>query len=263
MYSVVDAPVLPETPVVPQEPTVPEKPEFAEGGIAPDEALEITADAHMFKGEKLLLVTVDNISDTPYSIDVTVSYLDPDGGVIKKEVQSFDQLTSDGSKNFVFRPGHDFADYRLEASKTEFKGDCWKSDVEITYYGMNRAFGDYERNAPEFAFYDDYKLIGEFEGNKCSADYRTPTYHCQNDSGMDVIANFVTLVIFDNNGEIYDVRQRGGEVWFGTDSNYNYKGFMGYAFVHKDAEAQAELANVSNTTAFVAYNLILTDDSIF
>ncbi len=235
-----------------------ETPDYAEGGIIADEDFSVTVNSHIFKTERVLLVTVENISDKAYSIDVTVSYLNPDGKVIETELQSFDQLAEGFAWNMVFRPEYDFADYCLEVTKTEFNGDCWITDVEMTYYGMNRGFGDYDVKAHPHQ--KELKVIGEAPDKKCSANFRYPTYHCQNDTGTDIVATSVVLVIFDNNGNIFDIRERGGQVYLGPDSYYNYKSFMGYAFINGDEVGDAELANISNSTAFVAYTAVLAKD---
>lgn len=237
-----------------------EEPEFAEGGIVADEALSVTVESYMFGAERLLLVTVENLSDVAYSIETTVSYLGVNGEVIGTETQSFEQLGALASWNMVFRPEYDFADYRIEVKNTEFNGDCWLSNVGMSYYGMTKGYGDYSKDGIRA---NSCRLIGEYECDKCSAYYRSPAYHCQNDSGRDIVATSVVLVIFDCNGNVYDVLERGGEVFFGTDSEYTYKNFPGYAFVAGDKDAENELSNIENSTAFVAFTAIPAEDSVY
>ncbi|MBR6562908.1 MAG: hypothetical protein IKK70_03105 [Clostridia bacterium] len=234
--------------------------EIAEGGVVADEALSVTVESYMFGAERLLLVTVENLSDVAYSIEASVSYLGVNGEVIGTETQLFEQLGGSASWNMVFRPEYDFADYRIEVKNTEFNGDCWLSDVGMSYYGMSKGYGDYSKDDMRA---NSIKLIGEYEGEKCSAYYRYPAYHCQNDSGRDIVATSVVLVIFDCNGNVYDVLERGGEVFFGTDSDYTYKNFPGYAFVAGDKDAENELGGIENTTAFVAFTAILAEDSVY
>lgn len=234
--------------------------EIAEGGVIADDYLSVTVESYMFGAERLLLVTVENLSDVAYSIEVNAGYLGVNGEVIGTETQSFEQLGALASWNMVFRPEYDFADYRIEVKSTEFNGDCWLSDVGMSYYGMSEGYGDYSKDC---ARAHSSKLIGEYEGEKCSAYYRSPAYHCQNDSGRDIVATSVVLVIFDCNGNVYDVLERGGEVFFGTDSDYTYKNFPGYAFVAGDKDAENELGGIENTTAFVAFTAILAEDSVY
>lgn len=156
-------------------------------GIVTDNDLDITAADHIYKAEKLLLVTVGNKNETKaYSIDVTVTYYGVDNEILGKETQSFDQLAAGFSWNFIFRPGYDFVDYKLETAKTAYNGELWKTyitDTELINYYGNLSVGFFNNR--------DKVMIG--------TKFR--------------------IVVFDQNGEIIDILHKDALIGAAANSH--------------------------------------------
>ena len=179
-------------------------PEVPETGIITDEETTITASDHIYGEEKLLLVTAENGSDTVYSIDITVSYYGENGDVIGTETQSYDQLEKGFPKNFIFRPGYDFADYLLTMEKTAFEGETWRNDL-IGEFG--------------FTYWDPDNM-----GSEDEIWHGLPHMELKNRTDKTRIMKDVSTVIFDENGEVFMILDRPCECWIdtGMESNYNH-----------------------------------------
>ncbi len=217
------------------------------GGIQEDDDIGVSVTDHAYGSGKLLCVTVNNLNqDVNYSINVKVTYFDGDGNALGTQTQFYDQLTAGSPQNFVFKTDYDFADYYLETEKTVYDGDCWKADITVDYGGMNYGFGDHYVNG---------------EKNRANSAY--PAYVAHNNGENVIVATSVTMVIFDDNGEVFDVLERGGGVWFRPDFGANYKHFQGWRFPVDDPAAQAEFDSISETTGFVAWTIVLEKDFVY
>lgn len=180
-----------------------EAPTLPEAGIIADEETVITATDHVYKQEKLLLVTAENLADTVYSVDLTVTYYGETGEVIGTETQSYDQLEKGFSKNFIFRPGYDFADYLMTMEKVAFEGETWRNDL-IGEFG--------------FSYWDPDDM-----GSEDEIWHGLPHMELKNRTDKTRIMKDVSTVIFDENGEVYMVLDRKCECWIDTGMESNYK----------------------------------------
>ena len=184
-------------------PAAEEAPEEGEEnvGIEADEDIAVNVESKLFNEERLLLVTVNNENEeVNYSINVTVTYYGAEGEVIKSESKSFEQLKTGYDKNFIFRPGFDFADYLIEIEKTVFEGECWKTLVDAEFgYTYVWVYGDGR----------DARVRQHME----------VTSHSEESLVVD---NF-EVVVFDENGEIYDIFYRAG-CWM-NPMDHQYKHF--------------------------------------
>ena len=214
--------------VLPPEELQPE----LDGGILSDDDLNVTASAHAYREEKLLLVTVENSNESvDYSIDVKVSYLGVDGEVIGTETQSFDQLASEFSRNFIFQPGYDFADYRIETEKTVYTGECWKTCIT------------------------DVHVINE--------GYLQIKFY--NNRDTETIATNFKMVIFDENGEVFDVQHKSAMV-FAERNSYRANGvggedcsYVGCEGGHPYDHDEYEKCGRGRLNAFVTHEVVLPE----
>ncbi len=178
-------------------------PVLPEAGVIGDDETVITVSDHIYGEEKLLLVTMENLADTVYSVNVNVTYYGENGEVLGTEKQSYDQLEKGFPKNFIFRPGYDFVDYLLTIEKTAFEGETWRNDL-IGEFG--------------FSYWDPDDLGGEDE-----IWHGLPHMELKNRSEQTRIMKDVSTVIFDENGEIYMILDRLCECWIDTGMESNYK----------------------------------------
>lgn len=198
-----EPPVADEAPAVDEAPAADEAPAEEEDkvGIEADDEITVNAESKLFGEERLLLVTVNNNNkDVNYSISVKVTYYGADGEALETEAKSFEQLANGYDKNFIFRPGYDFVDYLIEVEKTVYEGDCWKTLVDAEFgYTYVWVYGD-DR---------DTRVRQHIE----------VTSHSE---GSLVVDDF-EVVVFDENGDIFDIFYRAG-CWINPLDN-QYKHF--------------------------------------
>lgn len=178
-------------------------PLLPEAGVIGDEETVITVADHVYGEEKLLLVTMENLADVVYSVNVNVTYYGENGEILGKETQSYDQLEKGFPKNFIFRPGYDFVDYLLTIEKTAFEGETWRNDL-IGEFG--------------FSYWDPDDM-----GSEDEIWHGLPHMELKNRSEQTRIMKDVSTVIFDENGEIYMILDRLCECWIDTGMESNYK----------------------------------------
>lgn len=190
-----------DTPVADKVPDA--APVLPEAGVVADEETNITVADHIYGEEKILLVTMENLADTVYSVNVNVTYYGENGEVLGTEKQSYDQLEKGFPKNFIFRPGYDFVDYLLTIEKTAFEGETWRNDL-IGEFG--------------FTYWDPDDM-----GSEDEIWHGLPHMELKNRSEQTRIMKDVSTVIFDENGEIYMILDRKCECWIDTGMESNYK----------------------------------------
>lgn len=207
------------------------------GGIIADSELDVTADTHSFKEEKLLLVTVgNNQADEAYSIELTVTYIAPDGTAIGTETKAFDQLSAGSEKNFIFRPEYDFADYRLEITKTLYTKKLWKEGINVEFKFWEYGFD-----------YDDDRGWSVW-----------PTVVIDNFAGEELIVTDIEVVLFDENGDIYDIVYKDPELWISDGDVDNYKQFENHVLVPDHMMIVADYITDCDVklTSFMSYEIL-------
>lgn len=173
----------------------------SEVGIDSDDDIAIEAQSKLFGEERVLLVTVNNTnSDVHYSVNVRVTYYGAEGETLKTEEKSFAQLKNGYDKNFVFRPGFDFVDYLIEVEKAVYDGECWKTLVDAEF---------------------GYTYVWVYGDGRDTRVRQHVLVTSHSDSSL-VVDDFV-VVVFDENGEIYDIYYRAG-CWI-NPNDVQYKHF--------------------------------------
>ncbi len=171
-----------------EAPEEPVAPEAGDVGIESDSDIAVNAESKLFGEERVLLVTVNNNNaDVHYSIDVSVTYYGAEGEVLGTEVKSFEQLKNGFDKNFVFRPGFDFVDYLITVEKTVYDGDCWKTLVDA-----------------EFGYYYVW-VYGDGRETRVRQHLEVTSH-----SESSLVVDDFVVVVFDENGEIFDIFYRAG-----------------------------------------------------
>lgn len=235
-----------DTPVADKVPDA--APVLPEAGVITDEETNITVSDHIYGEEKILLVTMENLADTVYSVDVNLTYYGENGEVLGTEKQSYDQLEKGFPKNFIFRPGYDFVDYLLTIEKTAFEGETWRNDL-IGEFG--------------FSWWSPWDENDNWSGR--------PHMELKNRSEITRIMKDVSTVIFDENGEIYMILDRKCECWIGTGMESNYKHFGENVYVTGDMihyedstwvqPASGGIRPAPKFTYFTAFGVIKPEES--
>ncbi len=221
-------------------------PTLPQVGIVADEETTLTATDHLYNKEKLLLVTAENLADTVYSVNVNVTYYGENGNVIGTETQSYDQLEKGFPKNFIFRPGYDFVDYLLTIEKTAFEGETWRNDL-IAEFGFTR-----------WIYWDTENDL--WQG--------LPRVFVTNSHESTLILNGVLTVIFDENGEIFQIIEKHSECWQ-LPCNESYEHFGEFVYVSTDMMTSSLNSEDGNRypapdfTFFTAYSVIQPQDSLY
>ena len=235
-----------DTPVADKVPDA--APVLPEAGVITDEETNIIVADHIYGEEKILLVTMENLADTVYSVDVNLTYYGENGEVLGTEKQSYDQLEKGFPKNFIFRPGYDFVDYLLTIEKTAFEGETWRNDL-IGEFG--------------FSWWSPW----DENDNWCGR----PHMELKNRSEITRIMKDVSTVIFDENGEIYMILDRKCECWISTGMESNYKHFVENVYVTGDMihyedstwvqPASGGIRPAPKFTYFTAFGVIKPEES--
>ncbi len=86
---------------------------------------------YAFKGNDLVILSVENQTEDNYSLTINGSYLDKDGKVLKTESQTFEGFSAGFSNYFVFQPGIVFDRFEYTVETKAFDGVCLIDSYEI------------------------------------------------------------------------------------------------------------------------------------
>lgn len=86
---------------------------------------------YAFKGNDLVILSVENQTEDNYSLTINGSYLDKDGKVLKTESQTFEGFSAGFSNYFVFQPGIVFDRFEYTVATEMFDGVCLIDSYEI------------------------------------------------------------------------------------------------------------------------------------
>ncbi len=91
-----------------------------------------------YKDVSIAILDITNETDKHYSVTIHGKYLDKDGKVLKTETQEWDQFAAGWQKHFLFRPGMAFDKFTYTIETKEFKGDCWKTGISMTFLNLKK-----------------------------------------------------------------------------------------------------------------------------
>lgn len=157
--------------------------------------------------KEILLLRVENTTDKTYSASITVNYHDENGKVIKTQVQSYDWFVAGYYKYFLFRPGKSFENYSYDIEFAESDGE-----VPIITCGVISS----NVSASYIGYLDENMLVPHFTYKLCT----------KNEGGFPVQLVLACLE-FDENGELFDIRNSGMPVRL-MDDEYLVKSIEGY-----------------------------------
>lgn len=140
-----------------------------------------------FRGNNLVLLSVDNQTNKDYRVTITGSYLDADGKVIKTETRSSDQFSAGYSGYFLFEPNISFDSFSYTFDTEVTAGPFYAKHLGFRYNGLDltpttidamKAQGDYSRY-PSVSASFSFENKGDFE-----------------------VRVWVRYLVFDENGKI-------------------------------------------------------------
>ena len=167
---------------------------------------------NVYPAGEVLLLHVTNETDTNYSATLTVTYLGENGEKIKTEKQTFEQFAAGYQRYFLFTPKSDYVSYTCELSLTQYTGEIYVDKISCEFADLERM--DYWIEA--LLMQDDYtkypSILARFRFNLLPHPEMSMSRIC---------------IIFDNEGEIYLIRQQGDTMYDGatelTESEFTFQ----------------------------------------
>lgn len=151
---------------------------------------------YAFKGNDLVILSVENQTKTNYSIAITGSYLDKDGNVLQTETQTFEGFSAGLLNYFLFQPGIAFDRFEYTVETEMFDGVCLIDSYEIRSAELK-----------------EVKMIATEEPGD-SKNYPSIVVSYQEYSTYDKNIEVVRYVIvIDSNDNVYYVQLRHSEVY--------------------------------------------------
>ena len=96
-----------------------------------DGVFNVSQKKYDYKGNNVMILNVENVSNKAYSIQITADYKNESGTVIKSQTESFEGFAAKWSNYFVFNPEISFAEFDFEISMTEYKDEVLADKIHI------------------------------------------------------------------------------------------------------------------------------------
>ena len=161
--------------------------EVSENNEAPTGEFVVKDKKYDFRGNNLVLLSVDNQTNKDYRVTVTGSYLDADGKVIKTETRSSDQFSAGYSGYFLFEPNIAFDSFSYTFDTEETAGPFYAKDLGFRYNGLDLT--------P--AHIESLGMQGDHKRYPCVS----ASFSFENRGDFEVRV-WVRYLVFDENGKI-------------------------------------------------------------
>ena len=104
--------------------------------VAPDDGQisgEITVKdkKYVFEGKDVVILDVQNSTDTDLSITINGTYLDESGNVLLTETKTFEQFYSGWQNYFLFNPKINFAKFTYTVESVKATEECFMKNVAV------------------------------------------------------------------------------------------------------------------------------------
>ena len=188
-----------------------------------DGIFNVSEKKYTFKGNNVMILNVENTSDTAYSIEITASYKSAGGKIIKSEVISFEGFAPNWSNYFVLNPQISFDEFEFELKATAYSGKVLADKVHLdTKYPLYIAV----LLQDEIGFILDIKHITkatEKDIQKGTITFDLTSYV----TSPTPITFWSTAVAFNSNGEIVAIAPDRMHYKIGNNTNANYLSYKG------------------------------------
>lgn len=164
---------------------------------------------YAYKNENLMLLHVQNDTDTHYDVTIIGRYLDADGNTIKEESQSYRAFSSGWENYFLFRPKGTFEsfEYELETKKFEV----------VTEYDEI-----YANNGEPLSAYVTVGWMKDLHwtGNPFNSRDLEFTIKAENQHPAVIAGIEGHVLILDEQGEVYGMDYEYYDTWGGQAAKY-------------------------------------------
>ena len=167
------------------------------------EGFEVEKREIMFKYTPVLLVKVKNATDKNSTVRVTVIQKNGNGVAYKTDIQLLTGLVPGYENYFYFESPFPYDNYVCEVYAEEYKGECLTSKINMEFIKLHDT---------KHWFGNDKK------GNAIWGKNLNSTWALQSSASEDLYLN-ATLLLFDNEGELYRVDNYNGKVRAKSDGN--------------------------------------------
>ena len=96
-----------------------------------DGVFNVSQKKYDYKGNNVMILNVENVSNKAYSIQITADYKNESGTVIKSQTESFEGFAAKWSNYFVFNPEISFVEFDFEISMTEYTDEVLADKIHI------------------------------------------------------------------------------------------------------------------------------------
>ena len=151
------------------------------------EGFTVKAKKYDYEENNIVLLSVENQTESNYTVTVDMIYYDDGGNEIIKESQSFEGFAANWQKYFMFKPDRAFSSYEYKITTEDFDGECYGNTITYKYDGVeeSRAHLGVDENGND-------KGMGKAIWGRIPFKYEYPGI-------LDIL---YYGIIFDNKGEI-------------------------------------------------------------
>ena len=188
-----------------------------------DGVFNVSEKKYTFKGNNVMILNVENTSDTAYSIEIIARYKSAGGNKIKSDTITFEGFAPKWSNNFVLNPEISFDEFEFELKATPYSGPVLADKVHLdTKYPLYIAV----LLQDEIGFILDIKHITkatEKDIQKGTITFDLTSYV----TSPTPITFWSTAVAFNSNGEIVAIAPDRMHYKIGNNTNANYLSHKG------------------------------------
>ncbi len=165
--------------------------------VETQQGFSIKGEKYPYQNNDVLILDVENTTDTHYTATLTVTFYNEAGEAIKTQKKTIEQFPAKYKQPCLFQPRLQFASYTCEVSVEEYIGPDYLSTLSFEKY--NIAVRRFEN---KFAGYPNVRKtsISVQVGSSFGPSTSLP-------EGKNLMVQW-DVVVFDNTGKIYTIAQQ-------------------------------------------------------
>ena len=192
----VGEPVETDAPETKAPETKPAETEAPETELVP-QGISIQGQKYPYGDKDILILDVENATDTHYTVTLTVTFYNETGKKIKTQKRMIEQLPAESKQPCLFQPGQQFASYTCEVSVEEYTGPDYLSTLS------------YEKYTEEVRRYKNLPTLDGKRKTVINLRIRSSFGPCTIFPEEKFLHVTFDVVVLDNTGEIYTITQHG------------------------------------------------------
>ncbi len=210
------------------------------------EGFALRGQKYRYNNNDILILEVENTTDTHSSAAVTVTFYNEAGEAVKTQKKTFSQFPAGYKQSVLFQPQCSFDSYTLELSLEEYTGEVY---ISTFCPGRTIEIEKKEMPLPPYTDMTRYPtLIAKFP--ICFG----PCTNLPEQYGLSVSGD---IVLFDNTGTIYGIFSQWSEIYPNIDSKTS--GTIDFEILHSkdpDWKFPDELTGELTAIMFPEFRLI-------